>query len=131
MKAEATGGPKGNSDCPLCIKTNKENKDHFIFKCPNYSTPSDKVKLLKSLGGCTKCARLNHTAVNCNFRFKKRCSLCSGWHMNYVCVPNPESAKSNPQDVNSGVAVMPNLSNCSILPTFISALKAKEAFSEG
>ena len=131
VKAEATGGPKVNCNCPLCIKTNKENKDHFIFKCPNYSTPSDKVMLLKSLGGCTKCARLNHTAVNCNFRFKKRCSLCSGWHMNYVCVPNPESAKFNPQDVNSGVAVMPNLSNCSILPTFTFSIKGQGGIFRG
>lgn len=131
VKAESTKTPVVNSNCSLCLKTGKEDVAHFIFKCPNYPTSSDKIKVLKSIGGCTKCARLNHNAENCHFRFKKRCSVCSGWHMNYVCESDHAQVDPSLQNVSSGVAVMPNNSNCSILPTFSFSIQDKPGLFRG
>ena len=115
--------------CSLCAKSGFAETSHFINKCPKFPSPADKVQLLKSKDGCIKCAQFNHIANNCHFRFKKHCFNCRGWHMNYLCFPGfsdkvsdqPEEKASTSdvsQNVNNGVAILPNSISGSILPTF-------------
>ena len=130
VKAEVHDSKKKFSPtCSLCSKVGNADSSHFIHKCVKFPSPSDKVKLLESKGGCVKCAQFSHVSNNCHFRFKKHCFNCNNWHMNYLCTSKSTGdKKSNPPDaersgsssppVNSGVATLPNSSSCSILPTF-------------
>ena len=127
-KAETEDSKSSYSpNCSLCLKLGNVDTSHFIHKCTKFPSPADKVQFLKSQHGCVKCARFNHTASDCHFRFKKRCSNCRSWHMNYLCISESSSSKQHfakqrnsetPQEVNSGVATMPNSHSGSILPTF-------------
>ena len=78
--------------CVLCHKSNKESS-HYITRCPNFDTPSLKVEHLKKLGGCVRCAQLNHSTNKCKFRFKMRCFKCNAWHMTYLCLESPFASK--------------------------------------
>ena len=110
------------SVCLLCLKAGLADKFHFIYKCPNFITPFEKLEQINKFQGCIKCSRFGHVAVNCNFRFKKKCS-CGGWHMSYLCVPKTKEivhskTKSESTDVVSSIACMNNITNISALPTF-------------
>ena len=127
IKAEAHSMSPPTPVCALCNKIGEKNSSHFIYSCPKFSAPADKVEILKSKNGCTKCAQFNHVAGNCSFRFKKRCSNCKGWHMNYLCIPKEsdcqktlknKGSSQTSKEVSSGVAIMPNSISGSVLPTF-------------
>ena len=109
--------------CNFCLKAGISDRSHYIYKCPNFTTPSAKLELIDKLHGCRKCARFGHATNNCNFRFKKKCE-CGSWHMSYLClnkkdnVSDSTTTTTGSTDVVSSVAVMNNLSCISAIPTF-------------
>lgn len=83
-------------DCTLCRGSSRSI--HGINRCTAFLTPLEKILRLKDLGGCGKCANLDHTTEKCKFRFKKQCTLCSRWHFSFLCTntetPQKESLSS-------------------------------------
>ena len=135
-----SGGGLREIICTFCLKAGVADHFHYLYKCPNFDTPSAKLELIDKFQGCRKCSRFGHVSKNCNFHFKKRCE-CGSWHMNYLCLGNKKinptnnstnNSNNNPTksatasiptktgsaDVVSGVAVMNNLSCVSAIPTF-------------
>ena len=112
--------------CKLCKKA-KVDSSHHITQCKKFPSPTDKVNFIKSEKGCTRCANFNHESSNCNYRFTRNCMQCKRRHFDNLCTfslnkekPKSESEKSssNSAQVNSGVAVLSNTTNNSVLPTF-------------
>ena len=114
--------------CYFCSKSGVTASDHRSYNCKKYPTPSDKIKVLTSLNGCLKCGNFNHKTKDCKFHFRRVCSKCSKYHMDYLC---KEESKSNnspavsststpvySKEVSSGIAVLPTITTGSILPTF-------------
>ncbi|XP_068243395.1 uncharacterized protein [Palaemon carinicauda] len=131
MAAEAVTYDKDRSSpqCSLCSAVGNTDKFHFIHKCPNFLSPTDKVHILKSKNGCVKCGQFNHVSGKCRFKFKRRCSNCNSWHMTYLCDRSPPpgrnsnnnnncESKVETSQISSGVAVLPTCQGDSILPTF-------------
>ncbi|XP_068236952.1 uncharacterized protein [Palaemon carinicauda] len=132
MAAEAVTYDKDRSSpqCSLCSAVGNTDKFHFIHKCPNFLSPTDKVHILKSRNGCVKCGQFNHVSGKCRFKFKRRCSNCNSWHMTYLCdrsqspdrdsnnINNCKSKVETSPQISSGVAVLPTCHGDSILPTF-------------
>ena len=113
--------------CQFCAKNGITASDHRNYNCSKFSTPSAKIKILNSFGGCLKCASFHHSTKDCTFRFCRPCSKCSRYHMEYLCKESklPNSQSSTPkvtqeytQEVSSGIAVLPNVTADSALPTF-------------
>ena len=124
--------------CSFCKAAGKSDFYHFHFKCDRYQSPSAKIQLLNSLNGCVKCGNFNHLSKNCKFKFRKPCSNCSQYHMNYLCISpaknetvvqsksqepsktqtSSSTTSSSKQDTSTGIAVLPNVTAGSILPTF-------------
>jgi len=107
--------------CVICTKDGIMNVDHPIHKCLNYSTAVDKLKKLKTIGACLKCANIGHTAANCKFRLHNNCRFCGKPHFSFLCKsaqhPQSETAKSDAK-----VCVVASGSESSddtvLLPTF-------------
>ncbi|XP_064087699.1 uncharacterized protein LOC135202300 [Macrobrachium nipponense] len=131
MAAEAVTYDKDKSSprCSLCSAVGNTDKFHFIHKCPNFLSPTDKVHILKSRNGCVKCGQFNHVSGKCRFKLKRRCSDCNSWHMTYLCDSsqspgrnsnniNNGKSKVETSQISSGVAVLPTCHGDSILPTF-------------
>ncbi|XP_068218822.1 uncharacterized protein [Palaemon carinicauda] len=131
MAVEAVTYDKDRSSpqCSLCSTVGNTDKFHFIHKCPNFLSPTDKVHILKSKNGCVKCGQFNHVSSKCRFKFKRRCSNCNSWHMTYLCDRSPSPGRNSNNIINceskvetlqisSGVAVLPTCQGDSILPTF-------------
>ena len=72
--------------CSLC--STKENKDttHSTFKCEKYPDAQSKIKKIKSVNGCLKCASLTHPTQHCKRRLQKKCQ-CQKYHYSFIC-PN-------------------------------------------
>ena len=113
---------KFQSHCNLC------EGNHSFHKCTKYSGAKAKVGRLKSLGGCTRCGKLNHQWKECRMNFSHPCSHCSKWHFQSLCVSNSDPAKTkNNVSVESHTRVvsLPYYQCGSILPTFTFNLKGK------
>lgn len=78
------------SKCPLCPKG-----DHPVNRCVNYADPQSKLIRLQVLGGCSKCANVDHGIDRCKFRFKKPCNICSAWHFTFLCPNKPKLESAN------------------------------------
>lgn len=95
------------NSCTLCDVG--KASDHPINKCVYYSGPSDKIKRLKDLNGCLKCASISHNTSRCKFRFRKPCNKCSKWHFTFLCLEKVTNAGENkfPRDTvrNTGNSV--------------------------
>ena len=76
---------KGLSCCPICSYVDQVEANHSVYKCPKFPTAREKFDKLKELHGCTKCASLVHKSQDCTFKFKYKCSNCSGWHFSFLC----------------------------------------------
>ena len=126
-------------ECVLCAKENVSS-NHPIFKCPKYANPKMKLEQLERLNGCTKCASLEHTVSNCNFRFNKRCD-CFKWHFRFLCpqwstgsqINKEQKTTTKTTEASSGVVVLQNATCDSILPTFSFYVNGKKfrAFKDG
>ena len=71
--------------CLLC------NEGHAYFVCQKYRTPAEKLKRIKELGGCERCAYLNHKSSQC--KLKLVCKLCQGPHFPCLCLKLNEPKK--------------------------------------
>ena len=121
--------PKGKfsgQKCNLCVDGNNTDY-HPIFRCSHYQTSADKLERIKNLKGCVKCASLGHDVNQCKFRFKRKCVHCRKWHFDFLCptFSNSNASKKRGEgnsvvktETNSGVVVLPCLSNDAVLPTF-------------
>ena len=121
--------PKGKisgQKCNLCAD-GSDADTHPTFKCSRYLTSADKIERLKNLKGCVKCANLGHDVNQCKFRFKRKCVHCRKWHFDFLCprfsASNGPKAKGEGNnavktETNSGIVVLPCLSNDAVLPTF-------------
>ena len=118
--------PNAPKTCNLCHKIGSKDVNHFMSKCPNFPTPEKKVSKLSECNGCIKCGSFMHTTTKCSFRFRKKCYHCSGWHFSFLCgktcsnISKKETSGSDTVNTttNSGIAVLPNCSSRSVLPTF-------------
>ena len=97
------------------------------YNCSKLATSSVKIKILNSFGGCLKCAGFYHSTKDCMFRFCRPCSKFSKYHMEYLCKESkllnsqsttPKVTQECTQEVSSGIAVLPNVTADSALPTF-------------
>ena len=76
------------SKLPLCgLCSDKDNKitSHSSSNCDKYTTPEAKIKKLKSVNGCTKCCRTNHSTDQCRFKFRSKCFKCKKYHFHFLC----------------------------------------------
>lgn len=88
-----------NVFCSLCSDKETKVVSHSTSKCPQYSSPQDKLDRLNYLGGCTRCSNVGHTKPQCKFRFRKRCS-CSEFHFPFLCVAAKNEQKQNDNTEN-------------------------------
>ncbi|XP_068202978.1 uncharacterized protein [Palaemon carinicauda] len=115
-----------SKSCNLCQKVDSKDINHFISKCPNFPTAQEKVSKLSECKGCVKCGSFMHPSTKCSFRFRKKCYHCGGWHFSFLCIKTsstqsknePSSSATVKTATNSGVAILPNCSSRSALPTF-------------
>ena len=114
---------KFQSSCNLC------EGSHSFHKCTKYCGAKDKVDRLKSLGGCTRCGKINHPWTNCRMNFSRPCSNCGKWHFSSLCVTNNGPVKSKKSNTfvesNTRVVSLPYYQCGSILPTFTFNLLGK------
>ena len=96
VKVNYDKNPKPSPSCSLCIKAGKDAK-HFIYKCVNFPSNVDKLKLISEFSGCANCGNFNHVTGNCRFKFKSRCGKCKKWHMTFLC-PSSELAPKNAKE---------------------------------
>ena len=142
--------PNNFVPCSICSQLDGKVADHPMFKCVKFKSPSEKIDKLKSLKGCLKCTRLNHSANVCKFRFRTKCKNCSSWHFSFLCskqindnkVQNNKSNKVSEKDTkveskskneNSTVnltavveAFQGSIDSQSVLPTFSSKIHDKD-----
>ena len=120
--------------CRFCVKDGASDSSHFTHLCPKFPTPDSKIEFLNLNGGCLRCGYFNHTTKVCKFSFRKPCSQCKRYHMDFLCRENNAQvtkANKSKEEVSkvsretkiekeavSGIAVMPNITTGSVLPTF-------------
>ena len=123
--------------CRFCTKANIAENNHATHLCSRYPTLESKLDFIKQHNGCIMCAAFSHPSQYCRCEFL--CYKCNKvGHVTYLCpvshgnsskpatsknskeVNNPTSkeAKSSSKETVSGIAVMPNITTGSILPTF-------------
>ena len=71
--------------CSLCKYTKKPH-EHPVFRCLEYPTSSDKLKIINENKGCIKCGYFNHDNKNCQFRFRQNCKNCNQPHFSFLCL---------------------------------------------
>ena len=132
--------------CSICSKLEGKDATHPIYKCTKFASAREKIEKLKSISGCQKCGNTNHLAGVCQYRFKKKCKFCAGWHFDFLCVKisetnecNKEIAPKKTNSVSKGKiqhgtannltvieAVQSGVTSDSILPTFTCLVENKE-----
>ena len=125
--------------CQYCTKSGIASNDHRSYNCSRFSTPSAKIKLLNSFDGCLKCANFNHSTSDCKYRFRRPCSKCSKYHMDYLCndskpsnsQPSAKTTQGCSHEASSGVAVLPNVTAGSVLPTFTFSVHSSDKLYRG
>ncbi|XP_068200128.1 uncharacterized protein [Palaemon carinicauda] len=121
--------------CNFCSKAGISDNDHLSYKCTKYATPSDKISLLNLHKGCVKCGNFNHFTKACKFRFRRPCSHCSQYHMEYLCGKlSPDRCNSkevSSKEASSGIAVLPNVTTGSVLPTFTFCVNGQNKLYRG
>uniref|UniRef100_A0A914QNZ0 Integrase zinc-binding domain-containing protein n=1 Tax=Panagrolaimus davidi TaxID=227884 RepID=A0A914QNZ0_9BILA len=83
------------SFCALC------GENHLPSNCPKYPSVDDKIKQLKLINGCTRCARRNHSTLQCQANAK--CNKCNGNHYTFMC--NSKNLKQQGNGNKSNVFV--------------------------
>ena len=83
--------------CSLCSYDSTENT-HKLSECVIYNDCRSRISKLKAINGCDRCGFVNHNSQNCNFKFRKPCYYCSGYHMSFLCNKN-ESLDSNEKNL--------------------------------
>ena len=78
--------------CSLC-SVDTVKADHSIRRCDKYTTPKSKVDQLRKVNGCKRCGFVNHSTSRCTYRFKESCSVCKGYHWNYLCIAPDDRSK--------------------------------------
>ena len=128
--------------CQFCLKLGLKDVDHKSHTCPKFPTPQQKLDFLKSNNGCFKCAKFNHVAKDCKFKFRSHCVKCSKWHMHYLCIKDVNSVKASAdkslvnvqcvqsKEVTSNVAIRHNVTG-SILPTFSFCISGDDELYRG
>ncbi|XP_064098253.1 uncharacterized protein LOC135209530 [Macrobrachium nipponense] len=112
--------------CSLCQKVDSKDINHFMSKCPISLLHRRKYLNCQSVSGCVKCGSFMHPTTKCSFRFRKKCYHCGGWHFSFLCIKTSSTQSKKEQSssvtvktaTNSGVAILPNCSSRSALPTF-------------
>jgi hypothetical protein len=82
-----------NFKCLLCLKNSKD-ASYPIYRCQNFPDPAAKLKEIKRLNLCSRCANEHHTS-DCRFRFRSVCSKCNQYHFSYLCQENSEINANN------------------------------------
>ncbi len=127
----------GFKPCVLCSKD--QDADHPIYRCQSFVTIEDKIKKLRSLQGCERCANLNHVMSDCRYKFNAKCRNCNEWHFSFLCqnmnkqkpkIDKDQKPKNKAlkNETNNGTvwveqALPSYVSGDIILPTFTCSLK--------
>ena len=77
--------------CSLCAG------DHNYYQCNVYKSAAEKVKQIRILGNCEKCALSNHKTADCRMN-KLKCKICGGPHFPSIC---PKSINKEAKGSNS------------------------------
>ena len=81
--------------CTLCSEIEKKTADHPIYQCKMFSNNEARVKELKRMKGCIKCANVSHAEDSCAFRFKSKCKHCQNDHFSFLCVKDKVESTAN------------------------------------
>ena len=84
--------------CPLCPEG---NNSHPVNKCSKFASPPLKLAKLEKINSCTRCMNPDHYAKHCNFRFKRSCGVCDGWHFSFLCPKFDEGKEKSKSSLNS------------------------------
>ena len=88
--------------CQLCNADGGSDEfEHKIQDCQKYGTPQSKLNKIQQLGGCSRCALLNHEVSSCRYKFFGKCSNCNAFHQYFLCVPkSSEKIKTKNYELN-------------------------------
>uniref|UniRef100_A0A914Y643 Peptidase aspartic putative domain-containing protein n=1 Tax=Panagrolaimus superbus TaxID=310955 RepID=A0A914Y643_9BILA len=83
--------------CSFC------DESHRSWQCSKFTSVDERIKRLRSVHACTKCASKSHEAKACQSTVK--CRDCNGQHYAYLCTRKSSNGESSNSDTRAFVSI--------------------------